>query len=59
MTDSNKIVTTRLYYEKLEDEPTPRRRIAQQLRRSRERTHKRILEGAVMLCASLFVVDNW
>lgn len=53
MSDPNDIVTTRLYYEKLETEPTPRRRVAQQKRRAEERSHRQLVEKAVLICASV------
>lgn len=54
MSNPNKIVTTPLYFEKLESEPSPRRRVAQQYRRSQERAHKRLVAGMMNLCASLY-----
>ena len=53
MSDSNEIVTTRLYYERLDSEPSPRRRISQQKRRAEERERRRIVTRATILCASI------
>lgn len=53
MSDPDDIVTTRLYYEKLETEPTPRRRVAQQKRRAEERSRRQLVEKAVLICASV------
>jgi len=58
MSDPNKIVTTPLFFEKLESEPSPRRRVAQQLRRSEERTHKRLVERATKLITSLYAAHS-
>lgn len=54
MSSPNQIVTTTLYFERLESEPSPRRRVAQQYRRSQERAHKRLVDGMKTLCASLY-----
>lgn len=58
MSNPNKIVTTPLYFEKLESEPSPRRRVAQQLRRSQERTHQRLVERATKLITSLYAAQS-
>jgi hypothetical protein len=44
-----------IHFERLESEPSPRRKVAQQLRRSQERTHRLVVERAMKLCASLYV----
>lgn len=58
MNKPNEIVTTPIYFEKLESEPSPRRRVAQQYRRSRERIQQRLEEQMTMLCISLFVLKQ-
>jgi len=58
MTTPNELEPLHLDFERLESEPDPRR-LAQQLRRSRERSqersHKRLVASSVLLCASLIV----
>jgi hypothetical protein len=54
MTIPNEVEPLHIYFEKLESEPSPRRKVAQQLRRSRERTQERLVEQAVQMYSVLF-----
>ena len=47
-----------LYYEKLESEPDVRRKVSQQLRRSKERTHKQTVARSVLLYATLTATSH-